>query len=117
MRKQQNFRDAVTALSQETRNVGWDDEEGVPIPEREWANVLSFYRMAIRHIKLDPFVSPCGDGSVHLSWTREDSRFVLELKGESLRWAVDKTDGDHRDGIFTTPDEAIKTIANYVAAA
>jgi hypothetical protein len=67
----------------------WDGHNGQVIPLEIWDQVSRIARQAFDLAGI-PFVSPCGDGTVHLEWTsKENQSFTLEVsKLESLIWTI-----------------------------
>jgi hypothetical protein len=88
--KRQVVRALVTTfarLAQETSVPNWGGEDELAIALEDWEWVEKFaHRVAAEHPALPrPVPSPCGDGSVHLTWLENDGRrFVLEHKGDRM---------------------------------
>lgn len=78
----------LAQMASETDRSDWDDEGGAAIPEDIWMNVDCLLdTLAVLNVP-EPFVSPCGDGSVHLAWvTGDGSRLRLEV-GPHFAWCA-----------------------------
>ncbi len=75
-------------LSKETAAAGWDFEGGVAIPAEEWrsaTNLCARIAVALPSLPL-PTPSPCGDGTIHLRWSRGTTNVVVELRGDNVWW-------------------------------
>ncbi|MHB8332699.1 MAG: hypothetical protein ACYDDA_14665 [Acidiferrobacteraceae bacterium] len=75
-------------LSAETSAPGWDFEGGIAIPDAEWASAFDLCRrIALANASLPlPSPSPCGDGTIHLRWSRDATDVVVELRDGNVWW-------------------------------
>lgn len=82
----------MVALEVETQRDGWDDEGGVAVAATTWAEahrLVSLIAQQLGPALPLPFVSPSGDGSVHLTWRNaKGDRGVLELGPGEAWWNV-----------------------------
>jgi hypothetical protein len=83
------FQARIQKLDQMTQTTGWDGEHGVPIPDSEWKRAEQLYLLSKTIPGLpEPFVSPCGDGTIHFRWSvSSDRQFKIEFRGEEITWS------------------------------
>lgn len=70
-----------TDLALLTSVPNWDLENGRVIPQALWDMAELFYNEA-REVPLiweEGFISPCGDGGIHMTWNGDGRRFSIEL--------------------------------------
>lgn len=80
----------IAQLEAETAQEDWDSEGGEIVRASQWEDARSVASRATRDM-VDvphPFVSACGDGTVHLQWTtRDGDRGVLEIGPQRFWWS------------------------------
>jgi hypothetical protein len=101
-------------LCQETSVPNWDLENGHPVSKDLWWTAKLFYdRIVTEECNwLLPFVSPCGDGSIHFSWVYGYRKFNLEIT-DGL-WYTSEKDVFWRhsaDGLL--PEETFKKVQAF----
>lgn len=72
-------------LSRLTQQPNWDLEGGEVISEAQWQIAERFYakvKVAQGNQWKAPYVSPCGDGSIHMTWVLPKRRLNLEIQGD-----------------------------------
>jgi hypothetical protein len=71
----------LNRLQAMTACPGWDLEQGRPVAFPVWEQVHLFLVAASTNVLgwVEPFPSPSGDGTVHLTWLNSDSRLNLEI--------------------------------------
>ncbi len=89
----------MAALQSMTVNDGWDDEGGVRVLPTTWSEarrIVFLVDQLLGPIGVPlPFVSPSGDGSVHLTWTdSKGTRGVLEIGPDAVWWNTLSAHGD-----------------------
>ncbi|HEU4583653.1 MAG TPA: hypothetical protein VFS67_35585 [Polyangiaceae bacterium] len=79
--KQDAFEARIRELEKLTAQDNWDLEGGHAVAPELWALTRRFYETAKESIPawIEPFVSPSGDGTVHLTWVRDGGRLNLEI--------------------------------------
>lgn len=70
------------ALAELTANANWDCEHGLAIPDTAWQGAWLIYQLFKKHALPEPFVSPCGDGSIHFTFHFKDKKLNMEYKGD-----------------------------------
>ena len=100
-------------LCQLTSVPNWDLENGRVITRDLWWTAKLFYgRIATEEsCWLLPFVSPCGDGSIHFSWVYGCRKFNLEIT-DGL-WYTSEKDGCWMQSDGLLPHEALKKIQSF----
>lgn len=82
----------LAILQRATERDGWDDQGGVAVVATTWAEAHRMLSLIARQpgpALPNPFVSPCGDGSVHLTWrNRSGDRGVLEIGPAQAWWSL-----------------------------
>lgn len=63
--KYSNLLKKITSLREETSIEGWDYDNGVIISSDVWDEIIIFIEKI--SLKIDPFISACGDGFAHIS--------------------------------------------------
>ena len=93
-------------LTKQTSAIGWDFEHGVAIPEHEWNAAFNLCaRVTMANSKLPlPTPSPCGDGTIHLRWSRGSAHVVVELRGDDTWWTR-TVSGARSAGHYESRDE------------
>lgn len=92
----------ISEMREYTKAHNWDDDQGMNIPDSSWdeaERLLSIFR---ERKWPAPFVSPCGDGTIHFAWSRPDAtRGVLEVfwprpeyPGIQMWWTEAPMDGE-----------------------
>ncbi len=67
-------------LAEQTKEHNWDDERGHPISMSAWNKTQAFLDICAAEKFPEPYVSPCGDGTVHFNWfTSDGNRAVVEM--------------------------------------
>lgn len=93
-------------LCADTSYDDWDCERGHAISSDLWWTARLFYDRAVSEESswIKPFVSPCGDGSIHFSWVYGYRRFSIEIT-DGL-WYCSEKDGSWRQSVDGhLPDE------------
>lgn len=67
-----------------TNTKGWDDEGADPIPEKLWDKIEIILDLMSQAGFDSPFVSPCADETVWLSWAIRD-KYEFRAEVSSLR--------------------------------
>jgi hypothetical protein len=99
-----------------TRHANWDFENGLAIPASEWRaarRLCEAVALAVAEAPV-PVPAPCGDGTVHLRWSKGQTDVVIELKDQRAWWTR-KDPGSRRDGEFSDPLQAIALIRETFA--
>jgi len=103
-------------LARDTQRDNWDDEGGVAIPPFEWQRAWSLCNESRRLGLPFPFMSPCGDGSVHLWWSAPDGReFRLEFKERTVLWSSRRPDGTFQYGREKRLQDAMVSVRAYLS--
>jgi hypothetical protein len=105
-------------LSAMTSVGNWDDEGGAAIPAQRWDKAREFCIRAAASFRglPQPSVSPCGDGDIHITWTRADRRrFVLEIGADGLTWSLTLPGGIYETGVCESEYDALKLIGQHLA--
>lgn len=78
------------ALASETAKPNWDFDGAPSIPTEEWGAAAALCERATLIAGLpEPFVNPCGDGTIHIRWFLKDgTRFLIEMRGAEFWWSV-----------------------------
>jgi hypothetical protein len=106
----------IKELASESAEDNWDGERGYPIVSRQWDDVRSIVSRALRELPgvPAPFLSACGDGTAHVTWTTAvGNRGVLEVGKSSYWWSyLPISDNYGQDDItqIPTPDVALQKI-------
>src|SRR5579862_4995924 len=96
-----------------TSKPDWDSERAHPIPLDEWQRARELYD-TIRKLGLpEPRVGPCGDGSVHFNWHRDQKRFLIECKGFKILWSKYNADDSAVYGESATINAAIDVLRDH----
>lgn len=77
----------LSHLETATSHDNWDDDHGNPVAANEWRDASALLSVWAS----TPFVSACGDGSVHMQWTVDNRRGVLELSPSAAFWTILET--------------------------
>src|SRR5436190_17519022 len=78
----------IEELASLTADTNWDDEHGLAIGRSEWNRAWEFYKRLRKKGIPNPFIAPCGDGSIHFNWVDESRRRLnLELKENNYWWS------------------------------
>lgn len=80
----------IQKLQARTCSPGWDDEGGASIRSEQWEAARVTLGFVLRCSPEAPrvFISACGDGTVHLTWTNGvGDRGVLEIGVSELWWS------------------------------
>jgi hypothetical protein len=104
------------ALALETTAPNWDFEGAPSIPVEEWEHALSLCDQVLRSTELpEPAVSPCGDGTIHLRWTRRDGATVLiEMRGSQFWWSS-RVNGQRSRGELASAEEVVGLLKRTLA--
>ena len=84
--------DKINGLKLLTSQNNWAgiDVVELAISLDAWDN--AFNLICRTHKEIDslpePFVSPCGDGSIHINWQNDDCRIYAELHNSDILWAI-----------------------------
>jgi hypothetical protein len=111
------FEGRLFELMSMTREPNWNDEGDAAIPGEEWIAARDFVRYAQSLLEncSEPFVSPCGDGSIHLSWKRADGgRLTIERKGGVSIWRQRLPAGASTSGRCENP-EALRFLGQFLS--
>jgi hypothetical protein len=112
-----SFTRALADLQGETGLPNWADDNEEPIAPSEWEWAAEFVREFLDQEFWGalPVPAPCGDGSVHLTWSGPDQRrFVLERKGGRLFFSQRNAGGVHSVGELSSDSDAISQIRNFL---
>jgi len=108
----------IIKMSYETSVPGWDEERGLPIPPEEWMVAISLYAHCCQAGLPEPFISPCGDGSVHLNLYRGPSAsrgarmMTIESKAGKL-YCSTREDGAERQFLSGVVDTSLELSMCY----
>jgi hypothetical protein len=104
----------VWPLVQQTRTANWDAEQGEPIAPAQWVSAMLLAFRALFASLPVPFVSACGDGTVHLQWTtRFGNRGVVEIDREAIGWSflpMTSSDGEDLVVELRSMDDALERV-------
>jgi hypothetical protein len=103
-------------LAGDTSRPNWGSEDELPIALEDWAWAEKFVnRTATADPALPrPFPSPCGDGSVHLTWLGIDGRrWVLEYKGGRMFFSSRDTAEQYLTGELRSEQEAVDHLVAF----
>lgn len=90
-----------------------DDGEPLAPEDLEWATRFAGLALGLP----DPWVAPCGDGSVHLTWFGSDGRrFVLDHKGGRTFFSSRDAAGAYDTGSAGTDETALQRLREFLAA-
>jgi hypothetical protein len=103
-------------LADETKDPNWDFEGAPSIPEDEWLRASDLCREALLVKELpEPVPSPCGDGTIHLRWSKPDgSQVLLEMRGSQIWWSYRKH-GHVESGKLWFREDAIELLRDKLA--
>ena len=90
------FLERLKRLAAMTESPNWDSENGEVIPGSEWKYALEMYHTTRNWGLPEPFVSPCGDGSIHFRWSKFNRQFKIERRGNIVFWSSKSTAEDFR---------------------
>jgi len=81
----------IEQLIKDSSYWNWDDDRGEPITPETWSRVKELlFQAQLIHQDVDKVnISPCGDGSVHLTW------FSNRTKEHSCRGIFEVCDSDY----------------------
>ncbi len=108
--------DTIDRLSRETAQPDWDDEQGLAISRADWDRALELYRKTCGLGLPEPFPSPCGDGSVHLSWAVGPTKFVIEWRGSQIFWSFFRLGQNPLGGTAGSFDDAVAMLRMHLNA-
>ena len=112
-----SFEATLVALRKQTERPNWGEEHEVPIAPTEWEWAKAFVD---QFVKVEPsaplpVLAPCGDGSVHLNWSRPNGRrAVLEHKGDRLFHSSRDEAGKYSSEELATDREAVDRIVRVI---
>ena len=93
-----------------TRAPNWNDEDDEAIPESTWGSARAFLASASDLRLPEPIVSPCGDGSIHFSWTAPNgARVIVERKSGRTICRIRDPAG-RRDNRESTDRDALELV-------
>lgn len=80
------LRSRFAALALETRENNWDGERGRAISGTDWKAALDLCALvsALAPERAEPFVSPCGDGSIHVEWNDGSGKVIAEVSADGM---------------------------------
>ena len=128
----ENLKIRIEYLKKETQKNDWGDFGDRHIPSKMWNQC---YKDAIWFSDMSklglPFVSPCGDGSIHMCWFHQDGReFVIEIMpwkfstytkkdlGGGLddlwHWDLRTSDGQWKFGSTSSRSEILELLKNHL---
>jgi len=85
--------DRIICLQQRTRQPNWDGEGACPIPDEMWSRAFTEVCKKSQFLPA-PYVGACGDGTIHIEWSRADGReFLLEMGPGILEWSFTDSEG------------------------
>ena len=96
-RSQSNYdalRNRIDALAAETSEPDWDCERAPSIPAQDWDAAAKLCIAILDKLLPPPFISPCGDGTIHLSIQHLGKEALIELNGNQMR--ITFYDANHR---------------------
>ena len=100
--------DRLADLEALTRVPNWNDEDDEAIPESTWGSARAF--LASASDLPEPVISPCGDGSIHFSWTSPNgARVIVERKSGRTICRIRDASG-RRDSRETTDRDALDLV-------
>lgn len=109
--------DQFAALQKETSSENWDCEGAEAIPAALWAEARQIHRLITAKVRFPgrPFISPCGDGSIHISCTLKGGRqFVLEIKGPQVFWSRKISGGVWSSGQASNAYEGLRELRRFL---
>lgn len=75
----------ISYLRQYTKNFNWGFDHELPIEDELWDDAEQMLEQLADLPK--PFVSPCGDQTIHLSWNIGEDTYVIEVGKEKYYWS------------------------------
>jgi len=100
----------IKDLISQTSLKGWDEEEAEPISIHVWNRCLEFFQQnkeLLPKLPSPPVFSPCGDGTVFISWTLPSlDEFLLEIGETSIQYQIRSTTGEFKSGNCQSLKEA-----------
>ncbi len=112
------MRTRIEELAKETARPDWDSDGGMAIPLSEWTRAMHLFTKASMLVSkmARPFISPCGDGTIHIEWLKPDrKRLIIELYGSAICWSLRRPDGTYSNGICSSDGEALRLINTHVS--
>ncbi len=106
----------IKELVGQTASRDWDGEGGEPIEPRQWDDARALVSRAVRELLglPPPFVSACGDGTVHLQWTTpHGDRGIIEIGRDAYWWDyLPAPDRGEQDEVLalSSPDPAFEKV-------
>ena len=109
------IRDRMAQLRASTSSPNWDADGATPLdPEViSHAERLAKYVVANAPLAPDPFISPCGDGTVHLRWRTSSAKVVVEVGAEQCDWFV-KSATDFMEGVCRSEDDVVELVQKHL---
>lgn len=115
----------IKELREYTKESGWDDEQGRAIPSGSWDKAEAFLSVCESEKLPTPWVSPCGDGTIHFTWTKASGDsgviemywdVVLTLEDHMGMWTEIPKNGDPVFVTFTqeNADEALGYLVDFL---
>lgn len=84
---EQDLLNKINILTDKTSVENWDDEYAPIIQKEQWAVAEAFVLFVFRTYGFAPFISACGDKTIHLSY--KNNRGILEIGDSNYWWTND----------------------------
>ena len=94
------LKERFARLARETSVSDWGVEDEASIGGATWAKAADFVAFVQSEIPglPDPFVAPCGDGSIHFDWRAQNRLLTVEMSEDGdFAWST-KIDGKRNRG-------------------
>lgn len=107
---------AMRTQQDESAVPNWDDEHGIPTTDADWRAALALAARVEREMPClaAPRSSPCGDGSVHLTWYRDGTRITIDRCGARAFYSVATSNDDYLSGASDSDDQVIDLLKKYL---
>lgn len=109
--------DQFASLQKETSSENWDCEGAEAIAAALWAEARKIHRLITTKVRVPgrPFISPCGDGSIHIACALKDGRqFVLEIKEQRIFWSRRTAGGVWSSGQASTAYQGVRELRRFL---
>src|SRR4051812_42550943 len=108
----ESLEDRLARMARMTSVAGWDEPRSKAIPRAHWESVSGFLRTATLEIPNlpEPFVSPCGDGSIHVWWADASRAFGVEAFQDCIYWSEERGGDEIEDGECDTFGELLARV-------
>jgi len=85
-------------LKEKTSRPGWDGPRSSVVPSQRWEAAEGLLVVVARETNAPPaFVSPGGDGSIHIKWANAARSFTVEFADDGMFWSS-RNGGAAEDG-------------------